>query len=236
LTIVAASDAYLAATMTRREEILGRGIFDVFPDNPDDPAATGVKNLKASLERVLSHRGPDTMAIQKYDIRRPDAQGGGLEERHWSSMNSPVLGAEGELTYTIHRVEDVTEFVRLTQRGAEEERLARELGLRAEQMEAELFPRAQEVQEANAKLQTANAELARLYAKTRELHQEDSAKLGQTTERLSESEERFRLIVESAPHAILRASPDGRIRLATVKPSGCSATGVRSCWKWKWSG
>lgn len=214
LSIVAVSDAYLAATMTRREAILGRGIFDVFPDNPDDPTATGVKNLKASLERVLSQRAPDTMAIQKYDIRRPDAEGGGFEERHWSPMNSPVFGAEGELAYIIHRVEDVTEFVRLKQRGAEEQRLARELGLRAEQMEVELYLRAQEVQEANAKLQTANAELARLYAKTKELQLEDSAKLGQTTERLSESEGRFRLIVENAPHAILMASPDGHIRLA----------------------
>jgi PAS domain-containing protein len=33
LRIVAASDAYLDATMTRREEIVGRAIFDVFPDN-----------------------------------------------------------------------------------------------------------------------------------------------------------------------------------------------------------
>ena len=41
LRIVAASDAYLDATMTRREEIVGRPIFDVFPDNPEDPEATG---------------------------------------------------------------------------------------------------------------------------------------------------------------------------------------------------
>jgi PAS domain-containing protein len=37
LNIVAVSDSYLRATMTKREEILGRGIFEVFPDNPDDP-------------------------------------------------------------------------------------------------------------------------------------------------------------------------------------------------------
>ena len=30
-TIVAANNAYLLATMTNREEILGRGMFDVFP-------------------------------------------------------------------------------------------------------------------------------------------------------------------------------------------------------------
>src|SRR6476620_10281395 len=75
LTIVAVSDAYLRATMTVRDEILGRGLFEVFPDNPDDPAATGVGNLRTSLERVLRERVPDTMAVQKYDVRRPTSKG-----------------------------------------------------------------------------------------------------------------------------------------------------------------
>src|SRR5690242_11207801 len=70
--IVAASDAYLRATMTRREGVLGRSIFEVFPDNPDDPTATGVRNLRASLENVLRQRAADAMAVQKYDIRRPE--------------------------------------------------------------------------------------------------------------------------------------------------------------------
>lgn len=51
-TILEASDAYLRATLTEREEIVGRGIFEVFPDNPDDPHATGSRNLHASLDRV----------------------------------------------------------------------------------------------------------------------------------------------------------------------------------------
>jgi len=120
LTIVAVSNAYLDATMTRRHEILGRGIFEVFPDNPDDLAATGVSNLRASLDRVRASHLPDTMAIQKYDIRRPDADGGGFEERHWSPVNSPVLGADGELAYIIHRVEDVTE-ARMAERAMAEQ-------------------------------------------------------------------------------------------------------------------
>src|SRR5215470_1078110 len=80
LTIVAVSEAYLKATMTTREGILGRGLFDVFPDNPDDPGATGTTNLRASLARVLKHHTADTMAVQKYDIRRPAAEGGAFEE------------------------------------------------------------------------------------------------------------------------------------------------------------
>jgi hypothetical protein len=63
LTIVAVSNAYLQATMTSREDILGRRLFDVFPDNPDDPAASGVRNLQASLSRVLESRAADAMAV-----------------------------------------------------------------------------------------------------------------------------------------------------------------------------
>ncbi len=74
-TIVDASDAYLRATHTQRESIVGRRLFDVFPDNPADPAATGVAHLRASIERVLAGRRADTMAVQKYDVRRPDSEG-----------------------------------------------------------------------------------------------------------------------------------------------------------------
>jgi PAS domain-containing protein len=90
-TIVAASDSYLRATMTGREELIGCYMFDAFPDNPDDPNSTGVRNLRASFERVWATRATDVMPIQKYDIRRPKHQGGGFEERWWSPVNTPVL-------------------------------------------------------------------------------------------------------------------------------------------------
>jgi signal transduction histidine kinase len=156
LTIVAVSDAYLAATMTEREAILGRHLFDVFPDNPDDQAASGVSNLRASLGRVLERREPDTMAVQKYDIRRPEAEGGGFEERYWSPVNSPVSGPSGELVYIIHRVEDVTEFVRLSRAGTEDRKLAEELRTHAARMEAEVLRRAQQLQAANDQLREAS--------------------------------------------------------------------------------
>jgi signal transduction histidine kinase/CheY-like chemotaxis protein len=141
LRIVAVSDAYLQATMTRREAIMGRGIFDVFPDNPEDPEASGVRNLSASLDRVRRRKLPDTMAVQKYDIRRPDEEGGGFEERYWSPKNTPVLDGEGELAYIIHRVQEVTEFVRLSEKGSEQE--------------AEIFLRGQELQQLNEQLHDA---------------------------------------------------------------------------------
>ncbi|WP_052954945.1 PAS domain-containing protein [Microvirga vignae] len=104
-TIEEASEHYLAATMTLRQDLVGKGMFEVFPDNPADPGATGVSNLRASLERVLKTRAPDRMPVQKYDIRRP---GGEFEVRWWSPLNSPVLGPDGEIRHIVHQVEDVT--------------------------------------------------------------------------------------------------------------------------------
>ena len=163
LEIAGVSDAYLSATMTSREAILGRGIFDVFPDNPSDATASGVHNLRASLERVLKTGQADAMAVQKYDVRRPDAQGGGFEERYWSPLNSPVCGPNREVVYIIHRVEDVTEFIRLKQHDRMREEMARTLQDRAVRMESEIYERAQQVAEANRQLTSANEALARIY-------------------------------------------------------------------------
>ena len=153
LRIVAVSDAYLSATMTDRASILGRALFEVFPDNPDDPAADGVRNLKASLHRVLHNKRTDPMAVQKYDIRKPEAEGGGFEERFWSPRNSPVFGPDGHITYIIHCVEDVTEFIRLKQHRVEQDKLTQELRDQTGRMEAEIFLRAREVKDANERLE-----------------------------------------------------------------------------------
>ncbi len=93
------------------------------------------------------------MAIQKYDIRQPN---GAVEERYWSPMNSPVLGIDGQIEYFIHRVMDVTEFVR-------QKLLPAGMALgpltRVQQMEAEIFQNSTELHAANQKLHDANAQL-----------------------------------------------------------------------------
>src|SRR4051812_42779989 len=123
--IVAVSDAYLQATRTSRDGIVGRGIFEVLPANP------GSRDLRASLERVLRSAQPDAMAVLKYDLPRPE---GGVEERRFSPLNLPVLGADGKVVYIIHRVEDVTELFHLGRDGTDQMRVTEELLTRAEQM------------------------------------------------------------------------------------------------------
>ncbi len=160
LTIVAASNNYLSATMRRREDLIGVQLFEAFPDNPDDAAATGVANLRASINRVLKTRLADAMAVQKYDIARPSIEGGGFEERFWSPINSPVLGPDQQILYIIHRVEDVTEFVRAQREGSEHSKAADELRSRMEKMEAEIYSRSRQLEEMNRQRLEAIGRLA----------------------------------------------------------------------------
>ena len=101
--IMAASDDFLAATLTERATIVGQYIFDAFPDNPDTPEANGVANVRASLEQVLATRQPHEMAPQHYDVPDP-ARPGYFVERHWKPRHTPVLDAAGEVQFIIQTV------------------------------------------------------------------------------------------------------------------------------------
>ncbi|KUL47672.1 protein phosphatase [Streptomyces sp. NRRL F-4489] len=155
LVIADVNEAYLRTTGRTRGDLVGQYLFDAFPDNPADPAADGVRNLSASLHRVLATGGPDTMALQKYDIPRADRPGQ-FEERWWSPVNTPVLAADGSVAWIIHRAEDVTAFVqareahhRLPAGGVADSR--------EESMETELYARARELQHLNDELRRAHA-------------------------------------------------------------------------------
>ncbi|MFI5141690.1 MAG: ATP-binding protein [Bacteroidia bacterium] len=152
-TIYAVSDEYVDATMTKRDDIMGRHLFEVFPDNPDDDTTDGVSNLHASLNHVLKDKAPHTMAVQKYDIRRPD---GKFEKRYWSPLNKPVLNQKKEVVYIIHRVEDVTDFVRLEKEQKTKDKIADDLHAKTREME--IVKRAQEIQKLNEELEKKIAE------------------------------------------------------------------------------
>ena len=103
--VTAANDAYLAATLTTRERLIGSRLFDIFTDDITRPDADGPAELKRSLQRVLTTRKPDAMPRQRYDIARPD---GSFESRWWLAINAPVFDAAGEVSKIIHQVSNVT--------------------------------------------------------------------------------------------------------------------------------
>ncbi len=110
------NDAYLRGTGLTRD-IVGRPFLDVLSaGSAAEPNATTVRNLRASLEKVLMTKTRDEMSAQRYDIRLPALGGGGLEERHWLPINTPVVGEDGLIDYIVHCVGESTERVRFDRR------------------------------------------------------------------------------------------------------------------------
>ena len=106
-----ANQAFLQTTSRARDELLGRDVFDAFHDNPSDLGATGVRNSRASLRRVLATGEPDALEFQKYDIE-VEGSPGLFVKRYCSSVNAPVFGPDGRVMLIAYCAEDVTERMR----------------------------------------------------------------------------------------------------------------------------
>jgi PAS domain-containing protein len=109
LHIIEANAAYAAATMIDPAAVVGQRLFNVFPDNPDEPLADGMSQLLRSLQIAAGTGLRHRMKVQRYDIR--DAEGV-FVERHWRLRNIPLVDEYGQLRCLVHHVEDVTAAVR----------------------------------------------------------------------------------------------------------------------------
>ncbi|HYP15875.1 MAG TPA: PAS domain S-box protein [Opitutus sp.] len=144
-TITAVNDAYLRATMTRRDQILGQPLFEVFPDNPATPAILSGRVLRDSLDQVVATRCRHEMPPTRYDIRRPAADGGAFEERFWRVCNIPLPGPSGAIAHILHRVEDVTAMVHLQHSEQQSALLNETLRRQADAAQEEVASRSQEL-------------------------------------------------------------------------------------------
>ena len=151
MTVAAVTDEYLKATMRRREEVVGRDIFEVFPDNPDDETAHSVI-VRRSFEKVFATGEPDELPVQKYDVERP---GGGFEERYWSLISFPAFDEKKRVEYVIHRVEDITEQLQIRQKGVAQAKLASEMQIRVQQSESEKQQAENALEDARLRLESA---------------------------------------------------------------------------------
>ena len=106
-TILDVNEFYLAATGSKRVDLIGNALFKVFPDNPDDMITDGVANLKRSLNTVIESGLLHQMKIQKYDI--PDVNSKRFITKFWQPINTPIFDQNGQLIAIIHKVLDVTE-------------------------------------------------------------------------------------------------------------------------------
>ena len=155
LRYVAANPTYLRVTASRLEDLLGKYLFDRFPNDPDDPNNTPARMLQKSLDRVLSSGEPDHLALIPYRVPRAPGDASADEHRFWSATHSPVLDADGRVAFIVQHTVDVTELHRMT------------LDLEARRdpaAEAGVLSRAHAVQQKNFELDSEQELLRSLFA------------------------------------------------------------------------
>jgi PAS domain S-box-containing protein len=131
LSIAAVSDEYLRVTLTRREEVIGRQLFDVFPEGPNDREGGGPLGTCEAIRRVLAEKRRQVLPVQRHPSGRPGWQGYDFEERYWSHAYAPVLDDQGRVTHVMHHVEDVTDLVRMRKEKVENEKVLHEAAIRS---------------------------------------------------------------------------------------------------------
>ncbi|MBS1527933.1 MAG: PAS domain-containing protein, partial [Bacteroidetes bacterium] len=116
-TIAAVSDAYLQITSARREDLVGKSFFEVFPDvndDPDDPYTA--RKVFGQVQRTGEKLD---VPVYRYDMLDPAS--GRREERYWSCSNIPITCKTGGVEYILNTVVDISGEVKAKQAAIESE-------------------------------------------------------------------------------------------------------------------
>ncbi|MCG7394109.1 PAS domain S-box protein [Microvirga sp. ACRRW] len=154
LVIMGMNEAYLRATMSKREDLVGKPMFEAFPSDPDSES---YRQLSGSFERVIREKVTDHLPLIEYAIPLPDGQG--FEERFWSATHTPMFDEAGEVVAILQHTVDVTELQQLRNFAKTSALLSGPAAL----IETDMFRRAQAVQEVNQALSKERQHLHDLF-------------------------------------------------------------------------
>jgi len=116
-TIAAVSDAYLQITSVQREDVVGKGFFEVFPDTGDDP--NDENTARKVFTKVIETGLKIDVPVYRFDMKEPVTKIS--SEHYWSCSNIPISGLEGKVAYILNTVVDITGEVKAKQVAIESE-------------------------------------------------------------------------------------------------------------------
>ncbi len=91
-----------------RSGLIGRALFTLFPENPDDPSAEGVRHLYQALRGAAETGKEQSIPVFRYDVQSADGTYG---ERWWRAQTRPIFDEEGRLLFVALLSADVTDEV-----------------------------------------------------------------------------------------------------------------------------
>lgn len=107
LKIVYANSAYLAATQRTLDDIVGRYVFEAFPDTKDRLEEVGVE-FKGALAGETTY-----LKDQYFELDHAD---GSRQTHCWRAVQTPYFGRDGSVKFVVQHAEDITEQKALEER------------------------------------------------------------------------------------------------------------------------
>lgn len=104
-TVLAITDDTEKRTGRSRQQLVGNGLFELFPENPADSGAHGKRQGLAALQLVLDEKVESRLPVLRYDLL--DDQGA-YTEQYWLVVNRPVFNAEQQVQWIIHTFSNIT--------------------------------------------------------------------------------------------------------------------------------
>jgi PAS domain-containing protein len=108
LEIIDVNDAFLRVIRRVRADLVGRPLFEAFPDDPQDGRASGVRALHASVQEAVRTRKTTFLGAQPYAVEMRSEGVSWFEPMYWNATNTPLFDAAGQLAAILHTAIDVT--------------------------------------------------------------------------------------------------------------------------------
>lgn len=105
-TILDENEAHAALAGLKRDDVVGRPLFDVFPDMSEEYVKRGHSQLLESIRKVIATGKPDALPNLHYDIK--DSKGN-MQSRYWSVVHEPIVDADGKVVAVYQQTTDLTE-------------------------------------------------------------------------------------------------------------------------------
>ena len=116
-TITAVSDSYLQVTSVKREDVVGKGFFEVFPEDKDNPEDE--HTARKVFLRVIATDEKVDVPVYRYDVLSNTT--GKREECYWSCSNIPIPGGGKKTEYILNTVVDISGEVKAKEAAIESE-------------------------------------------------------------------------------------------------------------------
>lgn len=162
LIIAGCNTAYTDLLSVKREQIIGRPLFDVFDAGPGEDAPENVRQVRESLLKALNTGERDHLAVVHFAVPCRDEMGAPAHEhRSWSATHTPIKDDKGRIVYLLQHTTDITDI----------ESLRRQLSAATGKPEPAFDPaigggvlaRAEQVQQSNRRLEIERRRLTDLF-------------------------------------------------------------------------